>query len=200
MKRSIPTRALGALGLTAVLLFAGACSSGSDDAKEDEKKDETSEETTTTVAETQAELSDEEFSAGLTEFSEAMEAAGTDICKMGEAQSLVPQAAPANERQMEETIKVYTDMLRSYAAAVADDAATSETLSTTADELEAAAKEAGYPADFLTPENPEDAPAVLSSPEYQAASEAMSTRFNAECPQPGTEGSTPEETTTTVAP
>lgn len=202
MKRHISARVIGAAGLTAVLLLVGACS-GSDDAKDDEKKDDTSQETTTTAPEA-TELSDEEFSAGLGEFAAAMEAAGDDICKMGEAQALVPQAPPANEAQMKETITVYTDMLRSYATAVADDAETAATLNSTADELDKAAEEAGYPKDFLTPANPEDAPAILTSPEYQKASEAMAARFSAECPQAGASDPAADPSTseapTTVAP
>jgi len=202
MKRSIPARAIGALGVTAVLLLLGACSGDSDADKDKDKKDESAEETTTTAA--ASTMSDEDFSAGLAEFSAAMEAASGDICKMSEAQALVPESSPANEKQMEQTMAVYTDMLRSFATAVADDAETSATLNDTADQLEAEAKAAGYPTDFLTPENPEDTPAVLRSEEYTKASEAMAARFSAECPvenpTPGAEDPAAVEPSTTVAP
>ena len=210
MKRSISMRAVGALGVAAVLVFGAACSSGSDDDKADEKAEESAkgdapEQTTTTAVE----LTDEEFQAGLDAFSAEIADAGGDICKMAQAQTLLPAANPANEQQSKATVAVYAGFLRAFAGTFADDPGTADTLRSTADELERSAEEAGYPKDFLTPSDPGDGPEVLSSEEYLAAIGVISQRFTEECAgqlgqtgdaPAGSEGAPAEQPTTTVAP
>ena len=204
MKRSISARAVGALGVAAVLLLTGACSSGSDD----EKKDDEKAETTTTAAQAE-EIPDEEFTAALDDFSAALAAAGNDLCKMSEAQAVVPKASPANELQMEATIAAYAGMLRAFATVVEDDPDAAATFRSTADELVKGAEAAGYPKDYLTPADAQ-MPEVLSTPEYIAASQVISDRFAQQCQGAGagtdgaatggTDGSGAEAPTTTVAP
>lgn len=186
------------LGATAVLVVTGACSS--DDAKDDEDKDS---ETTTTVAEqTTSTMTDEAFSSGLTEFSAAIEASGTDLCAMGEAQALIPQAPPANEAQMEEFIGVYAGVFRSYATALGDDQASADALNTAADELIAEAEAAGYPTDFLSGEDPTSGPKAMTSEPFIAANQALTTKFQAECApeEPAGEAPADEAPATTAAP
>jgi len=131
---------LVALLLAAVALFAGACGSDSD-----ESSDTTAKKTTTTTeaaagddetdTETTNEVSDEEFEAAITEFTDAVEAADGDACLVFAAvgsQTDFPD--PANPAQVEVALRVYDVMFGAITASAPPEFATQAQVITDAGE------------------------------------------------------------------
>lgn len=134
---------LVALLLAAVALFAGACGSDSD-----ESSDTTVKKTTTTTEATSDddadsdsgdEVSDEEFEAAITEFTDAIEAADGDACLVFAAvgsQTDFPD--PANPAQVEVALRVYSVMFPAIAASAPPEfAAQAEVITAAGEQLEA---------------------------------------------------------------
>ena len=185
-------RSMGALAVVAIALLGTACS-GDDDSSDTtttaaEDAPSTPDETTTT-------LNDDDYAEAIAGFASELEAAGTDLCKIIEVQTAAVPPEPANSNQVEQVIGIYTQLLRSFAAAIPDDPSSAEALNTAADELAAEAEAAGYPADFLTGQTQEEAPAALSSEAFVAATASFSQRAQTEC-APATPEGTPEAPTT----
>jgi hypothetical protein len=183
----------------AVLLAAGlafsvaACS-------DDDGSDEGSSSSTTTTAADAAEqttttISDEEFSAKADEVAAAVQAAGTDLCAVGVAPQELP--TPGTPAQLERMLQIFKQTLDVAASALeADDAESAEALRTAASDLIAEAEAADYDMSFISGDS---MPEALQSPEYLAASEALNTKFAAECqPSAGGGGATGEAPETTA--
>ncbi len=179
-----------AVSTVAVLaLVAGAC--GGDDEKADET---TTTEKSTPTTETTTTLDDADYTAQISEYTTAVEAAGTDICALSDALSTQPPA-PGNSGQSKQLIELYAKLLRTLAATMPEDPTTVQTLNSTADALLTEAADAGYPVDFLT--NPETAPKSLTSEAFNAANTATAAKAQTQCAPTTTVGG--GETTTTVA-
>lgn len=167
-------RICGVAVVATLAMFAGACSSDEDSKSE----------TTTTVkgdktTETTAKpLSDEAYSAKVAEISTAIKGAGTDLCALSTVTTEGPPE-PANPKQTEEAVGLYVELLNAVASAFpADSAASSESLRIAANTLQAEAKAAGYPPDFLSGDAGQKA---LSGEGYTAAMTEYQTIYQAQC-------------------
>jgi hypothetical protein len=167
-------RICGVAVVATLALFAGACSSDEDSKSE----------TTTTVKEdkttetTAKPLSDEAYSAKVAEISTAIKGAGTDLCALSTVTTEGPPE-PANPKQTEEAVGLYVELLNAVASAFpADSAASSESLRIAANTLQAEAKAAGYPPDFLSGDAGQKA---LSGEGYTAAMTEYQTIYQAQC-------------------
>jgi len=192
-------RQILAVASVAVLaLLAGACSGGDDENADEKKETTTTEATTTTVAE----LSDEEFVAGVDELLADVEAAGTDLCALFEALAGTgPDAPAANPTQVRAMVEAQVDSLRAIAASEPVDAENAAVLNKVADDLIAAGEADGFTTGFMTSKEYND---VLSSQESLGALNAYQARQTADCAPPSSAptegdagGAAPE---TTVAP
>lgn len=174
-------RQILAVASVAVLaLLAGACSGGDEqaDEKKDNKETTTTEATTTTVAE----LSDEEFVAGVDELLADVEAAGTDLCALFEALAGTgPDAPAANPTQVRAMVEAQVESLRAIAASEPVDAENAAVLNKVADDLIAAGEADGFTPGFMTSKEYND---VLSSPESLGALESYQARQTADCAPP----------------
>lgn len=98
---------------------------------------------------TDAELSDADFTAKIDKIHDSIKAAGSDPCKLADAQTSEPPE-PRNPTQVASVVKVYAQLLRSMAGTLPDTATTSaKSLETAADEVERAAKDANYSPELL---------------------------------------------------
>ena len=96
-------RALGALMIASLALFASACSSDSEGSSKKE--------TTTTAAETTTTakpLTDEEYTAAVAQMSATVSAAGTDLCKVAATGSPPLPSTPA---QVKELVGLYAELV-----------------------------------------------------------------------------------------
>ena len=196
MKRSISARAFGALGVAAVLLLTGACSSGSDDeAKDDKKTDDTTEQADTSEETGTEELSDEEFIGEIDALSAAIDGAGTDLCKIIEVgQQEGPAASPSTPAQVESLITAQASMLRALAEVEPVDETNAPVLVDYADKLVAAGEQAGFSVEFL---GSDEYLELSADPTVAPAISAYQERSLTECPQPEVPA---EEPTDTAAP
>ena len=199
MKRFIRTRALGALGVAAVLVLAGACSSGSDgdDKSEGEKKDDTTEQTTTSA------MSDEAFVGRVDELTAAIDQADGDLCAIVEVGRMEgPEASPSTPAQVESLVRAQVSMLKALAAVAPVDETNGPVLSDYADKLLAAAEDADFSVEFLTSDKYTE---LSTDAAVNPAIQAYQERAVAECAQPdaapeGTDGAATDAPSTTVAP
>ena len=177
MKRSISARMIGALGVTAVLLVTGACSSGSDDDKKDEpKKEETSEQTDDTA------MTDDEFVGQVDALTRSIEDAEGDLCAIVEVgRQDGPESSPTSPAQVESLLQAQASMLHALAAVEPVDETNAPILTGYADKLIAAGEEAGYSVEFLSSE---EFIALQSDASLSPAIAAYQTRAQTECPQP----------------
>ena len=196
MKRSISARAFGALGVAAVLLFTGACSSGSDDeAKDDKKKDDTSEQADTTEETETTEMSDEEFIGEIDTLTAALDDAGTDLCKIIEvSREAGPAASASTPAQVESLVTAQVSLLRALASVEPVDETNAAVLNEFADKMLASGEAAGFSVEYLESDEYLD---LSADPAVAPAISAYQERSIAECPQPEVPA---EEPTDTVAP
>ena len=189
MKRSVSVRAISALGVTAVLLLTGACSSDSgDEAKDgktaDETAEETTEETTTTA------MSDEDFVGQVDALSAAIEAADGDLCAIVEVgRQAGPPSSPSTPAQVESLINAQVSMLKALAAVEPVDETNAPVLDDYADRLLAAGEKAGFSVDFLSSD---EFMALQSDASLNPAVAAYQERSQAECPQPEAPDTAPD--------
>lgn len=159
--------------MAALALVAGACSGN------DEKADKTTTtEKSTETTETTTTLADDDYTAKIADYTESVDAAGTDLCALSAALGTQPPA-PANPAQSKQLIELYAKLLRTLAATMPEDPTTVKTLNDTADALLAEAEAAGYPADFLS--NPDTAPKSLTSEAFNAANTATAAKAQTQC-------------------
>ena len=168
----------------AVLLAAGLAFSVAACSDDDGSDEGSSSSTTTTAAEqTTTTISDEEFSAKADEVAAAVQAAGTDLCAVGVAPQELP--TPGTPAQLERMLQIFKQTLDVAANALEpDDAESAEALRTAASDLIAEAEAADYDIGFISGDS---MPQALQSPEYLKASEALNTKYAAEC-QPSASG------------
>jgi len=179
-------RAIGAVMIVAVALFASACSSDSDGGSSSD--DPTT--TTTTVAE----LTDEEYAAEVATADSAIAAAGTDLCKLVDATQGLPSTAPANEAQTKQIVELAVTLytaLGTVEGVTPEDAAT---ILGAVQEYAAAAEAAGYTVEFISSE---DGQAAITSDAFIAAVTPIQERAQTEC-MPADSGGTAPGTETTV--
>lgn len=172
-------RAIGALMIASLALFASACSSDSDSSSAKKttttaKGDSSKGDTSTTAAP----LSDADYTAKVAEISAAITGAGTDLCALSSVTTQGPPE-PTTTAQVKSAVGLYALLLNSVASSFpAESAAKGEALKTAATTLQSDAEAAGYPVDFFTSEA---GTAALSGEGYDAAMTEYQTIYTATC-------------------
>jgi hypothetical protein len=168
-------RSLAVLLAAGLALTAAACS---DDGSEEGSGSSTSTSAADTPEQTTTTISDEEFFAAADQASAAVEAAGTDLCAVGPALSALPMA-PSTPAQLERMLQIFQQSLDVAASTLeSDDPQSAEALRTAARDLIAEAEAADYDLSLVSGDSVLDA---LRSTEYMQASEALDTKYKAEC-------------------